>query len=222
MSKLLLLVALLHGAVAFAPSRSVRYSPRLATSKLAEDDTQAAETVAASEDQWEGWTTMAEGVKYKDSVKGTGEIPNDGGVVTVNYVGRTSVNGRPQEEFDNSYKRGYPFKFVMGQGKVIPGWELGLKDMTVGSKRTLVIPPELAYGDRAVGGGIIPANSELCFEVGPAGQGGLTLFVEDIGIQAKIAFSNKFFTFFFGVWLVSFLIPNDVYKQIVQELQSRF
>ena len=55
-----------------------------------------------------------------------------------------------------------------------------------------------------------------------AGQGGITLFLEDIVLQTKIAFSNKFFTFFFAVWLVSFLIPNDVYKQLVQDFQSKF
>jgi peptidylprolyl isomerase len=220
----------LSGAAAFAPRHAAKLlrSPRLPTTRqwLAEDD--AADEVASvvDPDQWAGWTVMPEGVKYKDSVKGSGDVPNDGGAVTVNYVGRTSINGRPQDTFDDSYKRGYPFKFVMGEGKVIKGWELGLRDMTVGSKRTLVIPPELAYGDRAVGG-VIPANSELCFEcelleVGAAGQGGITLFLEDIVLQTKIAFSNKFFTFFFAVWLVSFLIPNDVYKQLVQDFQSKF
>jgi peptidylprolyl isomerase len=204
-------------------SRSIRFSgPRLPTSKLAEDD-----AAVVDKSDWEGWTILPEGVKYKDTVKGSGDTPNDGGSVTVNYVGRTSINGRPQNTFDDSYKRGYPFKFVMGQGKVISGWELGLKDMTVGSKRTLVIPPELAYGDREVGNGIIPANSELCFEcelleVGPGGQGAITLAVEDFILQMKIAFSNKFFAFFFVVWFISFIIPNEVYKQIVSDIQSRF
>jgi FK506-binding protein 2 len=66
-------------------------------------------------------------------------------------------------KFDASYDRGEPLTFTAGQGQVIKGWDEGLLGMKVGEKRKLTIPPNLAYGDRAVGG-VIPANSTLIFE----------------------------------------------------------
>ncbi|MBF0256528.1 MAG: FKBP-type peptidyl-prolyl cis-trans isomerase, partial [Gammaproteobacteria bacterium] len=68
------------------------------------------------------------------------------------------------KKFDSSRDRGEPFELVLGQGSVIPGWEQGLMGMRVGGKRELIIPPELAYGKRAVAD-VIPANSTLKFEV---------------------------------------------------------
>ena len=66
------------------------------------------------------------------------------------------------EQFDSSYSRGQPLTFELGAGRVIKGWDEGLKDMCVGEKRRLIIPPHLAYGDRSVGP--IPAGSVLVFE----------------------------------------------------------
>jgi len=184
-------------------------SPRLVTP--------AAEPSApgSTGDEGDGWVTTESGLKYMDDFVGKGEEPKDGGLVTVNYIGRTYKDGRAQDTFDNSYKRGFPFKFVMGQGKVIPGWEEGLKTMREGGRRKLVIPPELAYGDREMAGGMIPANSELYFEcelveVGAAGSGALELFLIDARITLANTFSNKFFTAFFIVWLITFLLPKEV------------
>lgn len=95
-----------------------------------------------------------------DDVKvGTGEAVKKGDTVTVNYIGRT----RDGVEFDNSYKRGQPFTFTVGNGKVIQGWEQGLVGMQVGGQRILVIPADLAYGNRQVGP--IPAGSPLVFSI---------------------------------------------------------
>ena len=66
--------------------------------------------------------------------------------------------------FDSSIERGEPLEFRAGTGRVIPGWDETVIDMQRGERRLIVIPPELAYGDRAVGG-VIPANSFLVFEM---------------------------------------------------------
>jgi FKBP-type peptidyl-prolyl cis-trans isomerase len=94
-----------------------------------------------------------------DIVIGTGEEVKEGDTVSVHYIG-TLPDGT---EFDNSNKRGEPFEFTVGEGRVIKGWEDGLVGMKVGGQRILVIPPELAYGSQAMGP--IPANSTLVFAI---------------------------------------------------------
>lgn len=95
-----------------------------------------------------------------DDVKfGTGAEVKKGDTVSVNYIG-TLQSGT---EFDNSYKRGAPFTFSVGAGQVIKGWDEGLVGMKVGGQRVLVIPPEMAYGERGVGP--IPANATLVFAI---------------------------------------------------------
>ena len=78
----------------------------------------------------------------RDIVKGKGAVAKDGKELTMQYVGITFSSG---EEFDTSWGR-EPFKFTLGQGMVIPGWDQGIKGMRVGGRRQLVIPPDLAYG----------------------------------------------------------------------------
>ena len=94
-----------------------------------------------------------------DLTVGTGTEAVAGKHVVVNYTG-TLTDGTV---FDSSYTRGEPFPFDLGAGQVIAGWDQGLVGMKVGGKRKLVIPADLAYGDRAIGP--IPANSTLIFEV---------------------------------------------------------
>ncbi|KAG0250418.1 Peptidyl-prolyl cis-trans isomerase fpr2 [Mortierella polycephala] len=84
----------------------------------------------------------------------------DGDNLSMHYTGTLWATG---EQFDSSKDRG-PFDFVLGQGRVIKGWEQGLRGMCVGEKRKLSIPANLAYGDRSMGPSI-PANSALVFEV---------------------------------------------------------
>lgn len=99
------------------------------------------------------------GLVIQDETVGTGDMVTSGDTVTVNYVG-TLENGT---KFDSSIDRGQPFSFVIGQGRVIAGWEQGLIGMKVGGKRKLIIPANLGYGAQAVGP--IPANSTLIFEI---------------------------------------------------------
>jgi FKBP-type peptidyl-prolyl cis-trans isomerase len=95
-----------------------------------------------------------------DDIKvGSGEAVKSGDIVSVHYVG-TLQNG---QEFDNSKKRGEPFEFTVGEGRVIAGWEQGLVGMKVGGQRMLVIPPELGYGEQGVGP--IPSNATLVFAI---------------------------------------------------------
>lgn len=108
-------------------------------------------------------TTMNNDPKLiiEDQVVGTGEEAKAGNSVTVHYVG-TLTNG---STFDASRNRGNEgFSFTLGAGQVIQGWDQGVAGMKVGGKRKLTIPPELGYGNRAMGS-IIPANSTLIFEV---------------------------------------------------------
>ncbi len=101
------------------------------------------------------------GLQYVDLVVGTGASPQQGQNVTVHYTGWLT-NGK---KFDSSLDRGQPFTFQIGEGQVIKGWDEGVMTMKVGGKRKLIIPPNLAYGSRDVGNGLIPANSTLIFEV---------------------------------------------------------
>jgi len=91
--------------------------------------------------------------------EGNGQIPVTGQTVKVHYTGILE-NGK---QFDSSHNRGRPFTFQLGQGRVIKGWDEALALMSKGEKRTLIIPPSIGYG--AKGGGKIPPNATLIFEV---------------------------------------------------------
>lgn len=107
------------------------------------------------------WIKFDNGLEMQDVIVGSGPEAKAGYAVAAHYLG-TLADGK---KFDSSYDRGEPFVFVLGQEMVIKGWDLGLVGMKVGGKRKLVIPPALGYGDKEVGGGIIPANSTLYFDI---------------------------------------------------------
>jgi peptidylprolyl isomerase len=96
-----------------------------------------------------------------DEIVGEGTEASSGTTVTAHYVGVAFSTG---EEFDASWNRGEPLKFRLGVGQVIAGWDQGISGMRVGGRRRLVIPPELAYGERGAPGAIGP-NETLIFVV---------------------------------------------------------
>lgn len=104
--------------------------------------------------------TMSNGLVIEDLKIGDGQEVEKFNIVTVNYTGLLE-NGT---KFDSSLNPGRtPFRFTVGAGQVIKGWDEGLIGMKIGGKRKLTIPPELGYGSRD--NGPIPANSTLIFEI---------------------------------------------------------
>jgi peptidylprolyl isomerase len=97
----------------------------------------------------------------EDVVVGDGEEAVDGSKVAVHYAGVAFSTG---EEFDASWNRGEPFRFTLGRGHVIPGWDAGVKGMRVGGRRKLTIPSAMAYGARGAGG-VIKPHEPLVFVV---------------------------------------------------------
>jgi len=105
------------------------------------------------------------GLQYEDVVVGSGAQPKAGQTCVMHYTGWLWENGAKGKKFDSSVDRGKPFKFQLGQGMVIKGWDEGVATMKVGGKRNLLIPPQLGYGVRGAGNGLIPPNATLFFEV---------------------------------------------------------
>jgi FKBP-type peptidyl-prolyl cis-trans isomerase len=161
-----------HDAAAFAYSaRSLLMSIRLAAVAAAIGVFAAiaqpalAQQSAAPAPAPEGKTTeLADGLKYTETKVGDGAEAKKGLLVSVQYTGWLYKNGNKGAKFDSSLDRNKPITFTLGQKQVIPGWDEGISGMKVGGKRTLIIPPQLAYG--ATGsGGVIPPNATLIFDV---------------------------------------------------------
>jgi len=100
-------------------------------------------------------------VEIDDIEVGSGEEASEGDTLYVHYTGWVEDG----EQFDSSYDQGEPFQFVLGDGDVIEGWDIGLEGMCIGGKRKLVIPPKLGYGSKGALDGAIPGNATLVFEI---------------------------------------------------------
>ena len=107
-----------------------------------------------------GFTMTESGLGIKVLKEGTGDFPPNGKIVVVHYAGFLE-NG---QKFDSSFDRGQPFKFTLGVGQVIRGWDEGISKIKIGSRAILKIPANLGYG-AAGAGGVIPPNATLFFEV---------------------------------------------------------
>jgi peptidylprolyl isomerase len=100
-------------------------------------------------------------LELEDLTVGDGEEATSGRIVEVNYVG---VSWKTRQQFDASWDRGETFKFRLGKGEVIPGWDQGVTGMKVGGRRRITIPPMLGYGKRGAGR-VIGPDETLVFVV---------------------------------------------------------
>jgi FKBP-type peptidyl-prolyl cis-trans isomerase len=106
-------------------------------------------------------------LQQTDVIAGTGAEAINGKMAVVHYTGwlyDPTLADKKGRKFDSSLDRRSPFSFPIGAGRVIRGWDEGVVGMRVGGRRTLVIPPDLAYGSRGAGG-VIPPDATLLFEV---------------------------------------------------------
>lgn len=103
---------------------------------------------------------MSNELQIEDLRLGDGKAVVKGALITTEYRGQLEDG----TTFDSSYERGKPFQCVIGTGRVIKGWDIGLMGMKVGGKRKLFVPSHLAYGERQIGEHITP-NSNLLFEI---------------------------------------------------------
>ncbi len=101
-----------------------------------------------------------EGYYYTVLEEGEGDTPKPGVEITAHYTGMF-MDGKV---FDSSVERGQPFNFSLGEGMVISGWDYAFLSMKKGEKRTIILPPDLAYGSHGAGG-VIPPNAWLVFDV---------------------------------------------------------
>ena len=100
-----------------------------------------------------------------DTRVGTGAVAVAGANVVVHYTGWLADHGKRGIKFDSSLDRGDgKFRFPLGGGRVIAGWDQGVAGMKVGGKRTLTVPPEMGYGDTGAGG-VIPPGATLIFDI---------------------------------------------------------
>ncbi|XOF35422.1 MAG: peptidylprolyl isomerase [Candidatus Electrothrix sp. YB6] len=119
------------------------------------------EIIKMIKERWPDAHFSDSGLYWVVNQEGTGEKPAPGTLISAHYTGRLLSNN---QKFDSSYDRGKPLQFEVGIGRVIKGWDQALSNMRKGEKRTLIIPPKLAYGSQGAGG-VIPPNAWLVFDV---------------------------------------------------------
>jgi FKBP-type peptidyl-prolyl cis-trans isomerase FkpA len=146
--------------------RRIAFIALLTAAAAAHAQQGAAQPAAQAESQ--AAAAAAPQVQVIDHKVGTGKEATLGSTVSVHYTGwfhKPMAKNQHGRKFDSSLDRGDPLEFRLGAGMVIKGWEQGVAGMKVGGKRTLIIPSDLAYGKRGAGGGSIPPDSDLIFDV---------------------------------------------------------
>jgi peptidylprolyl isomerase len=139
-------------SIPVAQSQTRKGSPRSRRTRTAKPVKQAPKSSAA--------TTTPSGLTYIITRRSDGRYPRPGETVVVNYTGLLTSGVK----FDSSLDRGQPFKFKLGLGRVIKGWDEGIEKLRVGEQATLIIPSELGYGARG-SGDVIPPDATLIFIV---------------------------------------------------------
>jgi len=124
----------------------------------------AATTFLAAKPPLPALTTTPSGLQYVDTRPGHGKPAVTGQACSMLYRGWLYPDKRRGKLFDSSLDPKRPFKFTLGLGQVIPGWDEGIKGMKVGGRRVLILPPALGYGARGAGDDI-PPDATLLFEV---------------------------------------------------------
>lgn len=147
----LLVILLSSPAAAFSQSRKPTRRQRRTTARAVVPKTPTIPQAAV---------TTASGLTYIITRHGTGRLPENGETVIVNYTGLLG-NGT---KFDSSLDHGAAIEFPLGVGKVIKGWDEGIGKLHIGDQATLIIPPQIGYGERGAGG-VIPPNATLIFLV---------------------------------------------------------
>lgn len=138
-----------------------------AASATAQTSPTAAATEAAPAPATAGSSNITS-LQSTDVKAGTGAEAVAGKAVSVHYTGwlyDEKAADKHGAQFDSSHDRDEPFEFTLGGGQVIQGWDQGVVGMKVGGQRTLIIPASLAYGEMGAGGGLIPPNASLVFDV---------------------------------------------------------
>ena len=143
-----------------APATEAAKSADPATTAVSPEPAAAAAPAAGS--------STITSLQSNDVKAGTGAEAVAGKTVSVHYTGwlyDEKAADKHGTKFDSSYDRDEPFEFSLGGGQVIQGWDQGVAGMKVGGQRTLTIPASLAYGETGAGGGLIPPNATLVFDV---------------------------------------------------------
>lgn len=157
------LAAIMFALLAAACGRQAEQDPASET-----DPPATSEETAVTEAREIETIVIAPGLTARILESGSGDVAEAGDLVVVHYTGwlydETAPDNRGKK-FDSSVDRGEHFNFPLGAGRVIKGWDQGVAGMAIGEVRELTIAPEMAYGDRDVGEGLIPPGSTLVFEV---------------------------------------------------------
>jgi FKBP-type peptidyl-prolyl cis-trans isomerase len=150
----------------FLAACSQRDEPAESASASQTDSTATADAAPAASSPATGTESMP--LQKIELAPGNGAEIKSGQTALVHYTGwlyDTAAAENKGKKFDSSVDRNEPFEFPVGAGMVIKGWDEGVVGMKVGSKRRLVIPPEMGYGARGAGGGLIPGGATLVFDV---------------------------------------------------------